>query len=173
MGAGVTGGYFVFQKARQVDQEQLYTTIGQQRTAQGVSITVRKAYADAGSSIIAYRIQVAPNLAQRYDQVYVTSYVLTDQFGDEPRSANIECDRAPFLDVGFAGGTDCVADVAPFPVASGTSQLTLSFTVRKVVLMHSGQTADDTLTDSWSFTFTIPYHQTSLGPGGPYAQPAR
>lgn len=30
----------------------------------------------------------------------------------------------------------------------------------------------DTLRGAWDFQFSIPFHQQSLGPGGPYAQPA-
>ncbi len=172
MGAGVTGSYFVFQKARQVEQEHLYTDVGQRQTSQGVTITVRKAYADAGSSIIAYRIQLAPDLAQRYDHAIVFSDDLTDQLGEEPNAANVVCDNAPFLDVGFAGGIDCVADVSPFHAPDGTSQLTITYTVLKVALMHSGSATTHFIEGTWHFVFTIPFHQPSLGSGGPYVQPS-
>jgi hypothetical protein len=171
MGAGMAGGYLFggpfgwLSKPQAIGNQRLYTNINQSQTDQGITITVRQAYADTGSTLLYYSIQVTPQLAQRYDESIDMGFALTDQFGDTPQNT----DHGPIGDrrctaLSSIGEVECLQDFAPFHVSKNVTQLTITFDVGLVGLAHSGSAAVAYVQGRWSFQFTIPFYQNNLGP---------
>ena len=158
-------GPFVGQKLGLIGEQRLYTTINQARDDAGVTITVDKAYTDAGNTYIAFRIQPDQALAGSFA---LGAFSLTDQYGEEPGGGNIQCAArtdatAPMI---------CVLDSPPFHPPSDATSLTMSLDIQ--ALYHTtSQGSSQRIEGSWRFGFTVPFHTKNLGPGGPYAQPTR
>lgn len=157
-------GPFVGHKLGLIGEQRLYTTVNQARDAAGVTITVDKAYADAGNVYIAFRIQPDQASAGSFS---LATFSLTDQFGEEPGGGNIQC----------AARTDatapqvCVLDSPPFHPPTGATTLTITLAIQAIYRVPS--TGDSQRIEGpWRFVFAVPFHTKNLGPGGPYAQPA-
>jgi hypothetical protein len=170
LGAGIAtfqwAGPFIGQKLQEIGQQRLYSAVNQSQDDSGVTIFVDKAYADLGNVYIAFRVQPDTPMAGSFTPGEFDLVAQSGQLDMEHGGANIQC----------AARTDsstaqvCVLDTAPFKPDAGGKTLTLTFDVYKLYhTTSSGGT--QTITGSWDFTFTIPFHTRSLGPGGPYAQP--
>lgn len=169
MGAGFGIAYYLSTKGNLIQQRHLYTVVNQRQSDQGVTVVVDRAYADSGSTSVLYYIELSPALAARgYTSASPLTFSLTDQYGDEGGAGNIICHPGS----GSVLET-CEMDSAPVAVPAGATQLTFTFTVSRVVLVRGGDhERADTVQGDWAFQFTVPFHQPSLGPGGPYVQPA-
>ncbi len=177
IGAGFAGGRLYFWGGpfgdpgiQLIGDEHLYQDIEQQQQVHQVTITVTKAYADTGRTLIAYDLQVPASIAQRYNSVFVASYSLTDQEGEEPAGGNTECTAFPH----DGSPMHCLIMAPAFHPAAGVSQLTITLDIIEVYLIRADSTGTtDTLSGPWRFQFTLPMHQQNLGTGGPYAQPTQ
>jgi hypothetical protein len=169
MGTGFGIVYELSLKGAAIQQQQLYTVINQRQTDQGITFVVDRAYADSGSTSILYYVELSPALAARgYTGATPMTFDLTDQYGDEGGGGTIACHPG-------AGAVlrTCEIDNAPFVVPAGTTRLTMDFDIYRTLLQRGGgHPRTDMVQGMWSFEFTVPYHQKSLGPGsGPYPQP--
>ncbi len=167
MGAGFAtfewAGPFIGQKLGLIGEQHLYTAVSQSSDNAGVTITVDKAYADAGNVYVAFRIQPDRAVVGTFS---LATFSLTDQYGEEESGGNIQC----------AARTDatapqiCVLDSPPFHPPSGATSLTLALDVQALYRVPSSGDSQR-IEGPWRFVFTIPFHSKNLGPGGPYAQP--
>jgi hypothetical protein len=166
-GAAYWGGLFGGPKARLIGNEQLYTTINQSQTIGEVTVTVDKVYADPGNTYISVLIRVPQSVAHRYSHAILNRFGVTNASGQDAAGANFTCDPLP-----QDGSAEfCLIDYGPFqPNADGT-HVTLTVDIGEVWLLRPGVHDPDVRTGPWQFTFTLPFHKQSLGPGGPYAQP--
>ena len=62
-------------------------------------------------------------------------------------------------------------DLAPSSLQRAQPHWTLNVEIGEVWLFRATDGQRDILTGPWSFSFSLPFHQQNLGPGGPYAQP--
>ncbi len=156
-------GPFVGHKLGLIGEQHLYTTVNQARDDAGVTISVDKAYADAGNVYIAFRIQPDQAIAGSFS---LATFSLTDQFGEEPGGGNIQC----------AARTDatapqvCVLDSPPFHPPSGATSLTLTLDIQALYRVHRMVTRSELEGSGASVHRSVP--RKNLGPGGPYVQPA-
>jgi hypothetical protein len=168
------GGLFGGPKAQLIGDERLYTTIGQSQTHGGVTVTIDKVYADPGNTYISFTASMPDAMAKHYTRVIANHVTITDAAGNEARGLNSTCDPLSHDALFHHDGVEpCLMDVSPFQPPAGATTLTLNVEIGELWLFR---TADghqrDILTGPWRFTFSLPFHQQSLGPGGPYAQPA-
>lgn len=167
-GTAYWGGLFGGDKAKLIGDERLYTTINQSQTVSGITITIDKVYADPGNTYIAMTIRLPRSMAGTYKHAYVDHIAITNVNGQHPSGLNEVSD--PLSDDGTVAYS--LFDTAPLPPNPDASHLTLTFDIGQVLLDRPGQANLDVRSGPWHFTFTVPYHQQNLGPGGPYAQPA-
>lgn len=173
LGAGVTGGLYFWGGAfgdsglRVIGDQHLYTNIGQKQVADQVTVTVTKAYADAGRTLIAYDLQIPSNLAQHTQTLLVGSDSLTDTLGEEPQGGDIQC--TAFQQNGSP--VHCLMTLPPFHPATGVSHLTIIWNITAIYIWSSKSTHNDVLSGPWHFQFALPFTQANHGSGGPYAQP--
>jgi hypothetical protein len=171
VGAAYWGGLFGGPKAQLVGDERLYTTIGQSQTQGGLTVTIDQAYADPGNTYIAYTYTLPDAMAQKYLHVLPNHINITDAAGNEPGGMGITCEQLWRDPLFHRDGVEhCLIDHAAFLPAMGATQLTLHVAFGDV-LLHRGGDQYETLAGPWSFTFSLPFHQQNLGPGGPYAEP--
>ncbi len=157
-------GPFVGQKLGLIGERHLYTTINQSRDNAGVTITVDKAYADAGNVYIAFRIQPDQAIAGSFSPA---TFSLTDQYNDDSGAPTIECAARTDATMPQA----CVLDSPPFHPPTGATTLTITLDVQAIYRVPS--TGDSQRIEGpWRFVFTVPFHTKNLGLGGPYTQPA-
>ena len=158
-------GPFVGQKLGLIGEQRLYTAINQARDDAGVTIVVDKAYADPGNVYIAFRIQPDHAVAGSFS---LATFSLTDQYGEEGGSGNIQCaERTDSI-----ASQVCVFDSSPFHPPSRASSLTLTLDVQALYRVSSNGDSQR-IEGSWRFVFAVPFHTKSLGPGGPYAEPTQ
>lgn len=166
-GAAYWGGLFGGEKAGLIGNEKLYTTINQSQTIGEVTVTADKVYADPGNTYIAVLIRMPQSVARQYNQAILNRFDVTNASGQDAMGANVMCDPLPH----DGSAEHCLIDYGHFqPNADGT-HVTLRVDIGEVWLLRSGVHDPDVRTGPWHFTFTLPFHQQSLGPGGPYAQP--
>ena len=157
-------GPFAGQKLGIIGEQRLYTTINQSRDDAGVTITVDKAYADAGNMYIAFRIQPDQAAAGTFS---LATFSLTDQYGGDPGGVNIQCVARTDPTVPQV----CVLDSPPSHPPTGATTLTITLAIQAIYRIPT--TGDSQrIEGSWLFVFTVPFHTKNLGSGGPYAQPA-
>jgi hypothetical protein len=178
MGAGVGaaywGGLFGGPKAQLIGNADLYTAIGQSKTIDGVTITVDQAYADPGNTYIAVTARVSDTLAQRYGYVILNHVSVSEASGSESNGLNVICEplgRTSLFD--GASIEHCMLDAGALHPSAGLSPLSVKVEVGEVWLLAKGSAQRDIRTGPWTFQFKLPWHQQSLGTGGPYAQPNR
>ena len=165
--AAYWGGLFGGDKAGLVGNAQLYTTVHQSQTIGEVTVTIEQVYADPGNTYIAMLIHVPQSVAQRYNNATLNHFDVTNASGQETTGANLICDPLPH----DGSAEHCLIDSGPFPPNADGKHLTLVVDIGEVWLLRTGVHDPDVRTGPWHFTFTIPFHQRSLGSGGPYAQP--
>jgi hypothetical protein len=178
MGAGVGaaywGGLLGGPKARLIGDASLYTTIGQSQTIGGVTLSVDQAYADPGNTYIAVTFRVTEPLAERYGTVILNHVTIRDASGREANGLNVMCEGMGRADLLQGGGIEhCMLDSGPLPAPAGTGPLAVTVEVGEVWLLAKQSGQRTVLSGPWSYQFALPWHQQSLGPGGPYTQPAR
>ena len=173
LGAGVTGGLYFWggafgdQGLRVIGDQHLYTTIGQKQEADQVTVTITKAYADTGRTLIAYDLQIPASLAQHARTLLVGSYSLVDSYGEEPQGGDIQC--TAFQQNGSP--VHCLMTLPSFHPTTGASHVTIIWNITAIYIWFSQSTHNDVLSGPWHFQFTLPFTQVNHGSGGPYAQP--
>jgi hypothetical protein len=137
----------------------LYQDIGQRQEADGVTITVTRAYADEGRTVIEYTLKLAPHLAQRYNSASLGSWLETEGHGLQTTGETgfLSCTGLP------AGGgpESCVMVHGPYQPGAAIHHLDLTLEVSAVYLINREGTA--TQTGPWRFHFSLPYHRTNAG----------
>jgi hypothetical protein len=176
-GAGVGGAYwgglFGGPKAQFIGDERLYTTLGQSQTHGGVTVTIDKVYADPGNTFVVLTFTMPDSQASRYFNVIANNVTITDAAGNEARGLNTTCEPLSH-DTNFHrdGVQHCLMDLTAFQPPAGASSLNLNVEIGELWLLRTEDHQRDILTGPWRFSFSLPFHQQSLGPGGPYAEPA-
>ncbi len=128
----------------------LYATVNQQQTFNGVTIRITRAYADEGRTVIAYDISANDHSKQYYPN----NYDLTGSFPQK---------ESPLSGTEGDPGHDHVVHyymvVAPFLVPAGTNTLTLDWTIPELLVVQPGVGKQPgPLAGQWHFSFTIPFH---------------
>jgi Domain of unknown function (DUF4179) len=172
VGAAYWGGLFGGPKAQLIGDERLYTTIGQSQSHDGLTVTIDQAYADPGNTYIAVTFTMPDSQASHYSNVIANSVTITDGAGNEARGLNYVCEPL-WHDALFHrdGVQHCLMDLSAFQPPAGTAPLNLNVEIGELWLFRTADHQRDILTGPWSFTFSLPFHQQNLGPGGPYAEP--
>ena len=170
VGAAYWGGLFGGPKAQLIGDERLYSTIGQSQTRDGLTVTIDQAYADPGNTYIAVTFTMPDAKAAKYSYVVPNHVNITDASGNQTNGMNIMCD-ALWHDAFFHrdGVEHCLIDLGPFQSTAG--QLSLRVEFGEILLLLPHDTPIETQPGPWNFSFSLPFHQQSLGPGGPYAEP--
>jgi hypothetical protein len=168
LGAAYWGGIFGGEKAGLIGDEQLYTTINQSQTVGDVTITIDKVYADPGNTYISIMIRVPQSVARQYNTAVLNHFGVSDASGQDSIGANLTCDPLPH----DGSAEHCMIDYGPFQPNADGAHVTLTVEVGEVWLLRPNVHDPDVRSGPWRFTFTLPFHQPSLGPGGPYAQPS-
>lgn len=161
------GGLFGGDKAKLIGDERLYTTINQSQTVNGITITIDKVYADPGNTYISLTIRLPRSLAGKYSHAFPNHVPITNINGQQPNGMNLVSD--PLSDNGTVAHE--LFDTGPLHPNPDGSHLTIAIDIGEVMLDRPGQYDFDVHSGPWHFTFTVPFHQQSLGPSGPYAQP--
>jgi len=169
IGAAYWGGIFGGPKAQLIGSERLYTTIGQSESQDGLTVTIDQAYADPGNTYIAITFTMPEAKAAKYTHVIPNHVNITDASGNQADGMNIMCEPL-WHDAFFHrdGVEHCLIDLGPFHPASGQLSLRVAF---GEIMLLSGGDPYVTQPGPWIFRFTLPFHEQSLGPGGPYVQP--
>jgi hypothetical protein len=171
-GAGYWGGLFGGPKAQLIGDKQLYTAIGQSQMVDGVMVSIDQAYADPGNIYLAVSFTMPHDLGSRYRQVIVNRTTIADTAGQEASGLNMTCEPL-WQDLIFRRDSvqHCMMDAGPLQPAAGATTLTLAVEVGEVWLFPASGGEREIHPGQLRFQFTLPYHQQSLGPGGPYVQP--
>jgi hypothetical protein len=173
VGAAYWGGLFGGPKAKLIGDKQLYTEIGQRQAIDGVTVSIDQAYADPGNIYLAISFVMPHDLGSQYSQVIVNRVTIAGDAGNEVQGLIMTCE--PFWhDSIFHRDSvqHCMMNAGPLQPTTGTTTLNLSVEIGEVWLFRTADHERDILTGPWRFTFSLPFHQQSLGPGGPYAEPA-
>ncbi|HEV2238714.1 MAG TPA: DUF4179 domain-containing protein [Ktedonobacterales bacterium] len=176
MGAGYAaaywGGIFGGPKAQLIGDANLYATIGQSRTIDGVTLSVDQAYADPGNTYIAVTVRLTPALADRYGLVILNHIAIRDAGGRETDGLNMSCKQMARADLFKGGGIEhCMLDAGALPAPAGAGPVNVTVEVGEVWLFAKGGGQRVVEQGPWTYQFALPWHAQSLGPGGPYAQP--
>jgi hypothetical protein len=172
VGAAYWGGLFGGPKAKLIGNQQLYSEIGQSQMHGGVTVSIDNAYADPGNIYIAVTFTMRDDQASRYGNVIANSVTVADGAGNEARGLNLICEPLWHDAVFHRDGVEhCLMDVGALQPPAGAASLTLGVEIGEIWLFPTTDHQPDIVTGPWSFTFSLPFHQQSLGPGGPYVQP--
>jgi hypothetical protein len=151
----------------------LYTTINQQQTHNGLTIKITRVYVDEGRTIIAYDLWSDDQSTQR--RYKVTMY---DTSGSAPRKA-----ADLYATIGGPGTEEMdqngvwhayIIDL-PFEVPADVNTLTLTVDIKQVIMTEIGpdapplicstteknkcsSTPDTIMTGLWHFSFSLPFH---------------
>jgi hypothetical protein len=172
VGAAYWGGLFGGPKAQLIGDKQLYTEIGQSQVVDGVTVSIDQAYADPGNIYLAVSFTMSHDMGSHYGQVIVNRTTIADTAGQEAKGLNMTCE--PFWrDALFHRDSiqHCMMDAGPLQPATGATTLSLSVEIGEVWLFPTSGGEREVHPGPLRFQFTLPYHQQSLGPGGPYAEP--
>ncbi len=172
MGAGIVGYYFWGGPfgdpgIKQIGDQHLYQDIQQQQQSNQVTITVTKAYADTGRTLIAYDLQLPASVAQHYNNIVIGSFSVKDQQGEELTATNTQCtglihDGSPM---------HCLITLLPFHPKASVTQLTVTVDIMNVYLIQANNPGTEIRTGAWHFRFVLVFHRYNLGTSGPDAQP--
>jgi hypothetical protein len=166
MGATFTGGYYIFgwgllrtPEVQLIGNEHLYADVNRSQSANGITITVSKVYADEGSTLIAYTIRLAPQLSGSHPGPVIASYDLLDQYGEDAGGGGIICSPVS-RDGRFV---ECLLDTTAYHPPASTSRLDLTWKITKIYVFSNG--SPDESDGDWTISFSVPFHHTSNGPG--------
>lgn len=124
----------------------LYQSIGQQQSSQGVTITVTKVYADEGRTIIAFDMSSA-NANKNY---LIGTYNLSSSI---PQKQDVL--SATQCDAPQSGVSHCYMVQSAFLVPANATTLPLTLDVQQLVQSGNG---NGVLSGRWHFSFTVPFH---------------
>ena len=144
---------------------QVYQSIEQQQTDQGVTITIRKVYADEGRTIIVYDITIDPAVDFIIDNDALT--------GSAPQKSSTLLGTS--CSAPDQGVKHCYAISSAFLVPSGEQTLRLTWDIphllvlvrdphthvlagRNLVRATDGVQTDLFLVGNWHFSFSVPFH---------------
>ncbi len=127
----------------------LYTTINQQQTYQGVTIEITQVYADEGRTIVAYRA-FSGNSTKQY---YLNNFNLTGSAQQKQETL--------LATYGNTGSHFYYLVQSPFLVPANVQKLTLTLTIGHLIVVTTGQGSSPLVTGSWHFTFTVPFHHAN------------
>lgn len=163
------GGPFGDPGIQLIGDQHLYSDIGQKLQIEQVTITVTKAYADMGRTLIAYDVQIPASLASKYGNVVILSFSVKDQSGEEAGGTYTECTAMPR----DGSPMHCLMTLAAFHPAASVSRLVIIWEIDKIALNPPGSASAEIHTGNWRFQFALPFHRVNHGSGGPGAQPTR
>lgn len=163
------GGPFGDPGIQLIGDQHLYSDIGQKLQIEQVTITVTKAYADMGRTLIAYDVQIPANLSNKYGNVVILSYSVKDQSGEEPDGTYTECTAMPK----DGSPMHCLMTLTAFHPGPSISQLVITWEIDKIALMPPTSASAEIHTGDWRFQFSLPFHRVNHGSSGPDAQPTR
>lgn len=123
----------------------LYTPVNQQQTHQGVTVVITSVYADQERTIIAYDTFSKDS----NKQYYLDDFNLT---GSAPQKPEIT------LATYGEQGKHYYMIQPPFLVPANVNTLKLTLTIGKMLTVTPGQGQTSTITASWHFVFTVPFH---------------
>jgi hypothetical protein len=174
VGVAYWGGLFGGPKAKLIGDESLYTTIDRRQTVGDVTVRIDKAYADPDDTYVAFSFTMPYDMASRYTRVIANHMEITDAAGNEGRSSSYSCEPLAHDPIFHRDGVEhCLIDLGPFHPAAGVSSLSLKVEIGELWLFRVSDGEREFLAGPWRFDFSLPFHQQSLGPGGPYADPTR
>lgn len=163
------GGPFGDPGIQLIGDQHLYSDIGQKLQIEQVTITVTKAYADIGRTLIAYDAQIPASLASKYGNVVILSFSVKDQSGEEVGGTYTECTAMPR----DGSPMHCLMTLTAFHPGPSVSQLVITWEIDKIALMPPASAKSEIYTGNWRFQFTLPFHFVNHGSSGPGAQPTR
>lgn len=139
----------------------LYQAVGQSQTQHGAKITVTRAYADLGRTIVAYDISYTDHARE----LFVGTSNLFSQYAQVPGALSGTPCSAPDSD----GVTHCYFTTQAFQVPANVNTLTLTWDVTRLLVVESGvkTQSNATIDGQWHFVFTVPFHHTSDALPGP------
>lgn len=172
VGAAYWGGLFGGPKAQLIGDKQLYTEIGQRQVIDGVTVSIDQAYADPGNIYLAVTFTMPHDMGSRYGQVIVNRATIADTAGQEAKGLNMTCEPL-WQDLVFHRDSvqHCMMDAGPLQPAAGAFSLSLNVEIGEIWLFPANGGEREIHPGPLRFQFSLPFHQQSLGPGGPYAQP--
>src|SRR5262249_53007231 len=130
----------------------IYQTIQQEQTDQGVTVVVTKVYADEGRTVIAY-----DTYAVNHDQ----SRQFTPNYDDIQGSAPEKQEPVGviFGDALTGGVTHFYKVIPAFEVPAQTHTLTITWDIQQMIVVQPGTEARlPALSGHWHFSFTVPFH---------------
>jgi hypothetical protein len=176
MGSGFAGGYYFWggpfgdPGLQLIGDQHLYQDINQSQPVGPVTITVTKAYADSGRTLIAYDIQVPAAVAAQNIDIEVGSLSVTEAItGELQGGALIECTTFPR----HGGVKHCLLTMPPLHPAAQASHVQLTFAILRLYLFPTDQKGDVIINGTWAYTFPLVFHIQNQGTGGPFPQPAQ
>jgi len=173
VGAAYWGGIFSGPKTQLLIDEQLFTTIGQRQTVDGVTVDIDKAYADLGSTTIILTITAPYNRGGRYSNVIANHITITDDAGNEGLFPGYACESFKHDSLFHHDSVErCLIDTSPFQPPAGTTALTLHVEIGELWLFRATDHEREILTGPWRFAFSLPFHHQNLGPAAPVLEPA-
>ncbi len=143
---------------QRIADEGLYHAVGQSQTVDGVTITVTNAYADEGRTVIYYRVQMSPALAQSNRNALIGSWDLSDARGVEPTGGIGTCSAWDSV----TRSSSCYMIAGPLHPAASASDITLTLDITTVYLTQTDGAQGDAH-GHWRFLFTTPYHHINVG----------
>ncbi|HET8840067.1 MAG TPA: HEAT repeat domain-containing protein [Ktedonobacteraceae bacterium] len=130
----------------------LYQTVQQQQTSQGVTVVVTKVYADEGRTIIAYDTYEANHDQRR--QFFPDHY---DVQGSAPQKS--EPLTGTYGDPLQEGVTHFYMILPAFQVPAGVNTLTITWDIQGMIVNQPGVgSAIPELSGHWHFSFAVPFH---------------
>lgn len=144
---------------QRIEDEHLYTNVGQRQEADGITVTITRAYADEGRTEVFYTVQLSPELEKRYRGAFLIEWSLTDQQSAEPSNGG-GLGSCTSWNAGD-GRAYCTMIEGPFHPAAGVNQLIINLNVVKVALI--GSSPHDIRTGPWDFQFALPFHHMNIG----------
>lgn len=130
----------------------LYTTIDQQQTHNGVTIRITEVYADEGRTVIAYDVFSDDATKDYFANKFATT-------GDAPQKQEV---LSGTYGDGSPGGLAHFYSVQPaFLVEKDKKTLTLTLDIGEVLVIDHAQRKDGALAGPWHFVFTVPFHHTN------------
>lgn len=133
----------------------LYQTVQQRQTDQGVTVVVTKVYADEGRTVIAYDTYVANHDQNR--QFFPDHY---DVQGSAPQKQ--EPLNGVFGDGLKQGVTHFYMVLPAFQVPAGQNTVTITWDIGRMIVSQPGKNVNEPeLEGHWHFSFTVPFHHTN------------
>lgn len=145
-----------------------YTVMNQSQTANGLKVTVTRAYADVDRTIIVFDVTGPASWEQAYVGMAPQSLSLKNQETGASYSTRYNVVCSEIVHDGFP--VHCIATFPALPPKAGTKTLTLVWDINGFAL--SGTSTSTPYAGQWHFQLTIPFLWQNHNPGQPQIQPA-